>query len=153
MKAKRHAKIIELISQYEIETQEELAQKLIEAGFNVTQATISRDIRELKLSKVADHDGKQKYVALAGGDSHNADKYTRVLQDGFISRSMATNLVVIKTVSGMAMAVAVALDAMDIPGMVGCIAGDDTIFCAIHSEAETVKVMEIIDKVIAKRHP
>ena len=75
-----------------------------------------------------------------------------MLQDGFISRTMATNLVVIKTVSGMAMAVAVALDAMDIPGMMGCIAGDDTIFCAIHSEAETFKVMEIIDKVIAKKH-
>ena len=66
MKTKRHAKIIELISQYEIETQEELAQRLIEAGFNVTQATISRDIRELKLSKVAGHNGRQKYVALAG---------------------------------------------------------------------------------------
>ncbi|HIS47431.1 MAG TPA: arginine repressor [Candidatus Scybalocola faecigallinarum] len=152
MKTKRHAKIIELISQYEIETQEELAQRLIEAGFNVTQATISRDIRELKLSKVAGHNGRQKYVALAGTETPNADKYTRVLQDGFISRTMATNLVVIKTVSGMAMAVAVALDAMDIPGMMGCIAGDDTIFCAIHSEAETFKVMEIIDKVIAKKH-
>ena len=68
-----------------------------------------------------------------------------------MSRTMATDLVVIKTVSGMAMAVAVALDAMDIPGMVGCIAGDDTIFCAIHSEEETYKVMEIIDKVVASK--
>ena len=151
MKTKRHAKIIELISQYEIETQEELAQRLVEAGFNVTQATISRDIRELKLSKVAGHNGRQKYASLAGNENPNTDKYTRVLQDGFVSRTMATDLVVIKTVSGMAMAVAVALDAMDIPGMVGCIAGDDTIFCAIHSEEETYKVMEIIDKVVARK--
>ncbi len=151
MKTKRHAKIIELISQYEIETQEELAQRLVEAGFNVTQATISRDIRELKLSKVAGHNGRQKYASLAGNENPNTDKYTRVLQDGFVSRTMATDLVVIKTVSGMAMAVAVALDAMDIPGMVGCIAGDDTIFCAIHSEEETYKVMEIIDKVVASK--
>lgn len=151
MKTKRHAKIIELIGQYEIETQEELAQRLIEAGFNVTQATISRDIRELKLSKVAGHNGRQKYAALSSNDHPNTDKYTRVLQDGFVSRTMATDLVVIKTVSGMAMAVAVALDAMDIPGMVGCIAGDDTIFCAIHSEEETYKVMEIIDKVVGGR--
>lgn len=151
MKTKRQAKIIELISQYEIETQEELAQRLIEAGFNVTQATISRDIRELKLSKVAGRNGRPKYAALAGPENPNTDKYTRVLQDGFVSRAMATDLVVIKTVSGMAMAVAAALDAMDIPGMVGCIAGDDTIFCAIHSEAETYKVMEMIDKVVASR--
>ena len=151
MKTKRHAKIIELISQYEIETQEELAQRLVEAGFNVTQATISRDIRELKLSKVAGHNGRQKYASLAGNENPTTDKYTRVLQDGFVSRTMATDLVVIKTVSGMAMAVAVALDAMDIPGMVGCSAGDDTIFCAIHSEEETYKVMEIIDKVVASK--
>ncbi len=151
MKTKRHAKILELINQYEIETQEELAQRLIEAGFNVTQATISRDIRELKLSKVAGHHGRAKYAALAAAEQPNTNKYTRVLQDGFVSREMATDLIVIKTVSGMAMAVAVALDAMEIPGMVGCIAGDDTIFCAIHSEAQTYKVMEIIDKVVAGR--
>ena len=152
MKTKRHAKIIELINQYEIETQEELAQRLIEAGFNVTQATISRDIRELKLSKVAGHNGRQKYISLANPDNGITDKYTRVLQDGFVSRQMATDIVVIKTVSGMAMAVAAALDAMDIPGIVGSIAGDDTIFCAIHSEEETYKVMEIIDKVVSNKY-
>lgn len=153
MKSKRHSKIIELISKYEIETQEELAQRLIEAGFNVTQATISRDIRELKLSKVSGHNGRQKYVSLSGSDAGISDKYTRVLQDGFVSRHMATDIVVIKTVSGMAMAVAAALDAMDIPGIVGSIAGDDTIFCAVRSEDETYKVMEVIDKLVARIHP
>lgn len=149
MKSKRHAKIIELINKYEIETQEELAQRLIEAGFNVTQATISRDIRELKLSKVSGKNGRQKYAALTSKDNGITDRYTRVLQEAFVSRHMATDIVVIKTVSGMAMAVAAALDAMDIPGIVGSIAGDDTIFCAIRSEDETYEVMEIIDKVVA----
>ena len=142
MKTKRHAKIIELINQYEIETQEELAQRLIEAGFNVTQATISRDIRELKLSKVAGHNGRQKYISLANPDNGITDKYTRVLQDGFVSRQMATDIVVIKTVSGMAMAVAAALDALNWQEIAGCIAGDDTVFCAVRTADDAMLVME-----------
>lgn len=148
MKAKRHAKIIELISCYEIDTQEELARRLSEAGFEVTQATVSRDIRELKLSKVAILGGRQKYITLVNQNDGMAGKYTRVLKDGFISKSIATNLIVVKTVSGMAMAVAAALDAMDLPGVAGSIAGDDTIFIAIHSEDETYKVMDMIDKIL-----
>lgn len=148
MKSRRHTKIIELITKYEIETQEELVTRLNEAGFNVTQATVSRDIRELKLSKVAGHAGRQKYIAIETPDQKLSDKYTRVLKEGFISRGTATQLIVIKTVTGMAMAVATALDNMNIPGIVGCIAGDDTIMCAIHSEEEAGKVMEIIDKII-----
>ena len=148
MKSKRHAKIIELVNKYEIETQDELADKLNEAGFTVTQATISRDIRELKLSKVSGDNGRQKYALITGTDHRMADKYTRVLRDGYISKSVATNLVVVKTVTGMAMAVATALDNMDIPGLVGCIAGDDTIMCAMHSEEDTYKVMELIEKIV-----
>lgn len=148
MKSKRHAKIIELVNKFEIETQDELAVRLGDAGFNVTQATISRDIRELKLSKVSAHNGRQKYVVLAGHDSQISDKYSRVLKDGFVSRGIASHMIVIKTVSGMAMAVATAIDNMHIPGIVGCIAGDDTIMCAIHSEEEAYKVMELIDKII-----
>lgn len=148
MKSKRHAKIIELVNKYEIETQDDLASRLNKAGFNVTQATVSRDIRELKLSKVPVPGGRQKYVVIAGQESQVSDKYTRVLKDGFVSRGFATNLIVIKTVTGMAMAVATAIDNMNIPGIVGCIAGDDTIMCAIHSEAETHEVMELIDKII-----
>lgn len=148
MKSKRHAKIIELVNKYEIETQDELASRLGAAGFNVTQATISRDIRELKLSKVSAHNGRQKYVVLAGQGNQVSDKYSRVLKDGFVSRGFATHMIVIKTVTGMAMAVATAIDNMHIPGIVGCIAGDDTIMCAIHSEEEAYKVMELIDKII-----
>ena len=154
MKVARHEKIIELIRQYEIDTQEELAARLNEAGFKVTQATVSRDIRALKMTKVAGSNGKSRYAIL---EEHTpdmlSDKYSRVLKDAVISMNIGQNIVVVKTIPGMAMAAAAALDAMKWPEILGCIAGDDTIFCAIHSEAETVKVMEIIDKVIAKRHP
>ncbi len=108
MKKTRHRKIVEIIEKRDVETQEELAGYLKEAGFAVTQATVSRDIRELKLSKVPTGGGKQKYVILKQDDSHMGDKYIRVLRDGFISMDMAQNILVIKTVSGMAMAVAAA---------------------------------------------
>ena len=104
MKKSRHGKIIELIENYDIETQDELAEKLKEAGFQVTQATVSRDIRALKLSKVPTGNGRQKYVVLKQDDSFLGDKYIRVLKDGFVSMDMAQNILVIKTVSGMAMA-------------------------------------------------
>ena len=104
MKSKRHAKILEIINKYEVETQEELAERLNENGFAVTQATISRDIRELKLSKVAGGNGRQKYVAFAKPNSEMSDKYSRVLKEGFVSKELATHLIVIKTVTGMAMA-------------------------------------------------
>ena len=104
MKLERHSKIVELIGKYEIETQEELAEKLTQAGFNVTQATVSRD--------------------------------------------MAQNILVIKTVSGMAMAVAAALDAIKFHEVVGCIAGDDTIMCAVRSVDDTIIVMEKIKKMV-----
>ena len=148
MKIKRHSKIIELIQQRNIETQEELADLLNAEGFQVTQATVSRDIRELKLTKVADSDGLQKYIALQSGETRLVEKYIRVLTDGFLSMDMAKNILVVKTVSGMAMAVAAALDAMDWNEIVGCIAGDDTIMCAIRSEEETLLVMKKIEKIV-----
>ncbi|HBE85418.1 MAG TPA: arginine repressor, partial [Lachnoclostridium sp.] len=122
MKLERHSKIVELIGKHEIETQEELADYLNQAGFAVTQATVSRDIRELKLTKVQSESGKQRYVVLQNQGSFS-DKYIRILRDGFLSMDMAQNILVIKTVSGMAMAVAAALDALHFGEMVGCIAG------------------------------
>lgn len=149
MKVSRHAKIIELISQYEIETQEELAQHLQDAGFKVTQATVSRDIRDLKLLKVAVDAKRQKYVVPKSEEQEISKKYIRVLRDGYVSMDMAQNILVIKTVSGMAMAVAAALDAMHWNEVVGCIAGDDTIMCAVRSVEETVVVMGKIRKIVA----
>lgn len=149
MKLERHSKIIELINQYDIETQDELADLLNKCGYNVTQATVSRDIRQLKLIKQS-VDGKQKYVVLQGNLYEMNDKYIRILKDGFVSMAMAQNILVIKTVSGMAMAVAVALDAMEWNEIVGCIAGDDTIMCAIKSTDDTLIVMDKLNKLLER---
>ena len=143
MKVDRHAKIVELIGKYEIETQEELAEYLNKEGYNVTQATVSRDIRELKLSKIQTENGGQKYAVFHPQTAFN-DKYTRILHDSFVSMDMAQNILIVKTVSGMAMAVAAALDHMDCHEIVGSIAGDDTIMLVLHSEADAIKTMENI---------
>ncbi|MDF2870261.1 arginine repressor [Clostridium sp. KNHs205] len=148
MKVGRQSKIIELISKNDIETQEDLADLLTQAGYNVTQATISRDIRELKLTKVAVDDGRQKYIVLNNTETGMSEKYVRVLREGFLSMDMAQNIIVIKTVSGMAMAVAAALDALHIQGIMGCIAGDDTLMCVIKTTEETIGVMEKLNKLI-----
>lgn len=149
MKQKRQKRIVELIESFDIDTQEELTTRLKREGFSVTQATVSRDIRELKLSKVPTGTGKQKYIVLKTDDSHMNDKYIRVLRDGLLSMDMAQNILVIKTVSGMAMAVAAALDAMKFSEIVGSIAGDDTIMVAVRSVDDTVTVIGKIQKLLA----
>ncbi len=148
MKQKRHEKIVSLIEQHEIETQEELAERLKKEGFAVTQATVSRDIRELKLSKVPLGRGRQKYAILKQEDSHLEDKYIQVLKSGFVSMDMAQNILVIKTVSGMAMAVAAAVDAMHLSKVVGCIAGDDTIMVAVSSVEDTRALMDTLKELL-----
>ena len=149
MKIARHAKILELIENYDIETQEELSEYLKQEGFKVTQATVSRDIRALKLTKVALKGGRQKYAVLPEETEDMAAKYVRVLKDGFVSMDMAQNILVVKTVSGMAMAVAAALDAMQYHEIVGSIAGDDTIMCANRSVDDTLEVMMKIKKIVS----
>lgn len=143
MKASRHAKILEIIHKYDVETQEELAARLQQEGYAVTQATVSRDIRELKLTKVALSSGRQKYAVLSEPQK-DLSKYIRVFQDGFRSMDMAQNILVVKTVSGMAMAVAAAIDAMKFKEIVGSIAGDDTIMMAVRTVEDTECVMEKI---------
>ena len=150
MKLERHSKIVELIGKYEIETQEELAEYLNKEGYNVTQATVSRDIRELKLTKIQADGGRQRYVVLEGPKGTSAAKFIRVLQDGFMSMDMAQNILVIKTVSGMAMAVATALDNIGWKEIVGCIAGDDTIMCAIRTMEDAQTVMAELEKIVRR---
>ena len=148
MKVNRHVKIVELVNKYDIETQEELADRLRAEGFQLTQATVSRDIRDLKLTKVATDDGRKKYVVLKATENALRDKYIRILKDGFVSMDMAMNILVIKTVSGMAMAVAAAIDEMRWNEVVGCIAGDDTIMCAVRTIEDTAAVMDKIRKIV-----
>ena len=148
MKVDRHAKIIELINRQNIETQEELAEYLNREGFKVTQATVSRDIRDLKLTKIPTDGGRQKYAVHQTIQNERSEKYLRVLREGYISMDMAQNILVIKTVSGMAMAVAAALDSLKWHEIVGSIAGDDTIMCAVRSVEDTVRVMDKIRKIV-----
>ena len=150
MKLERHAKIIELIGKYAIETQEDLAARLNEAGFRVTQATVSRDIRELKLTKIAKPGGRLIYGVLQNVDQEMSRKYVNVLRASFQSMDLAQNILVIKTVSGMAMAAAAALDDMDFQEIVGCIAGDNTIMCAVRSADEALLLMEKIRKMLSQ---
>lgn len=148
MKSKRHAKILEIIAKNNIETQEELSDCLEREGFHVTQATVSRDIRELKLMKVATKGGRQKYIPFNENGTDMREKYFRIFRDGFVSMDMAQNILVVKTVSGMAMAVAAAVDAMKLKEIVGSIAGDDTIMMAVRTVEDTEIVMEKIRSVL-----
>lgn len=148
MKRERQEKILSLIVKNEIGTQEDLTDELRKAGFQVTQATVSRDLREMKLTKVADSAGKQRYVAFKESTDDLRKKYIRVLQDGYISMDNAQNILVIRTVSGMAMAVAAALDELDFGEIVGLIAGDDTIMCAIRTIDDVAGVMKRIHDIL-----
>ena len=147
--------MIELVNTYDIETQEELADYLRKAGFHVTQATISRDIRELKLSKVNGHAGRQKYVAVREIGNMMNDKLVRVLAEGYLESAHVPKLIAIRiairTMSGMAMAVAAALDAMSLKGFIGCVAGDDTVFCALSSDSDENAIIAQIEEAAGKR--
>jgi len=148
MKQRRQECILDLIAKKEIGTQEELLQELLNMGFDVTQATVSRDLQEMKLTKVSYGHGRKRYVALKESTQEMKKKYVRVLKDGFESMDNAQNILVIRTVSGMAMAVAAALDQMDFPEIVGSIAGDDTVMCAVRSLDDTTAVMKRLREVL-----
>lgn len=139
---------MELIRNNDIETQEELQAYLVKDGFAVTQATVSRDIRDMKLTKISTNTGKQKYVALNDNTEDLSEKYVRVLKEGYVSMDMAQNILVIKTVSGMAGAVCASIDAMNIHEIVGSIAGDDTIMCAIRTTEDTIAIMKKLRKIV-----
>ncbi|WP_443596510.1 arginine repressor [Agathobacter sp.] len=148
MKTSRQSKIIEIIQKNEVETQDELSALLEKEGFRVTQATVSRDIRELKLTKIPTASGRQKYAVITDAPENLSQKYERVLREGFLSMDMAQNILVIKTVSGMASAVCAAIDAMKMREIVGSIAGDDTIMCAIRTVDDTYAVMKKIRRIV-----
>lgn len=148
MKTNRQSKIIEIIQKNEVETQDELSALLEKDGFRVTQAKVSRDIRELKLTKIPTAGGRQKYAVITDAPENLSKKYERVLREGFLSMDMAQNILVIKTVSGMASAVCAAIDAMKMREIVGSIAGDDTIMCAIRTVDDTYAVMKKIRRIV-----
>ena len=147
MKPDRKAKILELIGKYNISNQEELRSYLLKEGYNVTQGTVSKDMRALMLTKIQGTDGRLYYKAMSA-DIDMKRKYISILRDGFLSMTPAMNILVIKTASGMAMACAAAIDDFSIPEIIGCIAGDNTIFIATSSEKECEALMQEITKIL-----
>lgn len=142
MKRIRQEKMLELISKYEIDTQDELIERLRESGFEVTQATVSRDIRELKISKMTTGKGTYRYVLPKQSISTSNMKFNSALIDALISADYACNIVVLKTHAGLANAVAVGLDSMHLENILGCVAGDDTILLVSRSEDAAHKIAE-----------
>lgn len=151
MKRDRHERILELIATKEINRQEQLAEILRSEGFKVTQATVSRDIRDLNLTKVAMPGGRQKYAASTHASGIMKDKYVNVLKTVFSSADTAGYLLVIKTVPGMAMAAAAAVDALEFEGIVGSIAGDDTIMVAMQTEGYAANTRQMLYQIAGKK--
>ena len=140
MKSKRQDRIASLITEHVIETQDELIAKLVAEGYSVTQATISRDIRELKISKMLGEGGKYHYVLPATASAAVSKDLRLTYMASVTHITCGGNIVVVKTHPGLAQAVAAGLDAMQLPEILGCVAGDDTIFVAAQ-DAETAKYL------------
>ena len=148
MKTGRHARILDIIAAHPIETQDELLTRLREEGFKATQATISRDIKDLRLVKTLGSDGKYRYVSASRSSTDIRTNFSNLFSTSVNSIDVAQNLVVIKTLSGMAQAVCAALDSADYPSVVGTIAGDDTIFIACRTADLAVSLTEELKKLI-----
>ena len=150
MKTARQRKILEIIEKNDIGTQEELVALLEREGLEITQATISRDIRELGITKVSVDGRTQRYVTVRSAESGMNNRLLGVLRTGFVSMDMAGSILVIKTSAGMAMAVAASIDALRLNQIVGSIAGDDTIFCALRSAEDGEEVMARLAEQLSK---
>ena len=147
MKNERQKRILELIEQYEIETQDDLISHLKESGFNVTQATVSRDIRELKLIKGSSVSGISKYAAVAKKD-HVIPRFNSALIDSITKVDYAGNLIIIKTFPGMANAVATCVDSLNIDDIIGCVAGDDAILVVVRNNDSAADLSDKIRQMI-----
>lgn len=148
LKTRRHAKILELISEYPIDTQEELLRLLKQDGFDVTQATVSRDIKELRLIKTLTGDGKYKYSVGKDNAKDYSSKFRSLLVDSAVSIDFACNLVILKCLTGMANAVCASMDSMHWEGVVGTLSGDDTIFVACRTETDAERLTSELKKMV-----
>lgn len=150
MKTRRHAMILEIINEYPVETQEELLNRLKDNGFNVTQATVSRDIKELRLLKSLSPDGKYRYTSIKKSSSDLQGNMQNFFNSSVIMIKSAQNMVVIKTMAGMANALCASIDSMDFDGLIGTIAGDDTIFIVCSDTERASKLVLDLKKVFVK---
>lgn len=150
MKTRRHTKILELIKEHDIDTQDELLRYLRESGFDVTQATVSRDIKELRLVKTLSRSGKYKYSTGNEGPGDMSSKFYSLFSDSVLSVEAAQNMLVIKCMTGMAQAVCASMDTMYWQGFVGTLAGEDTIFIVCKNEAIAMETQEEFRKLISR---
>ncbi|HOM01363.1 MAG TPA: arginine repressor [Acetivibrio sp.] len=148
MKYSRQAKILEIIDKEVIETQEEIADRLKKAGMEVTQATISRDIKELRLIKVMTEDGRYKYAPFTNTDNTVYNRLMTIFSESYVSSDYANNIVVVKTLPGMAQASASAIDSMNHAEIVGSIAGDDTVLIVCRTEKIAKEFVEKLSKLV-----
>ncbi len=148
MKSQRQERILELISKYEIETQEDMMSRLQEDGFRVTQATVSRDLKELKLTKTLTARGTYRYSVSSGRYHAGNAKLNNAMVDSIISVDYSLNNVVIKTYPGLAQAVASAIDALNMHSVLGSVAGDDTIIIVTRSEESSVDISRTITELM-----
>jgi transcriptional regulator of arginine metabolism len=148
MKNSRHTRILEIISDHVIETQDDLIEKLKDSGYPVTQATVSRDIKQLGLIKTATKDGGYKYTAARNESSGNENKLKNIMRETIVNAQDAQNIIVVKTFSGMANAAAAALDALAEESVIGSIAGDDTIFIVVRNNEDAAEFTNYIREII-----
>ena len=151
MKVKRHALILEIIAEKEIDTQEGLTKALAEAGVNVTQATGSRDIRELKLIKTATNHGTYKYAVGGTEENEGQDRYLRIFSEAVTSVNGAGNLVVLKTITAAAQTAAEAIDNLGWPEIIGTIAGENTVVAIVKNIEDTDDVVARLKELTGKR--
>lgn len=148
MKYNRQSKILEIIERYEIETQEEIAEKLKALGMDVTQATVSRDIKELRLIKVMTEDGRYKYAPFSKSENVTSNKLLTIFSESYVSSDFANNIIVIKTLPGMAQASASAIDSLKWPDILGTIAGDDTIMVVCRAEKYAEELVSKFNRMV-----
>lgn len=148
MRYSRQNKILDLITKYEIDTQEKLASMLEDEGFKVTQATISRDIKELQLIKVLSTTGNYKYAVSTRHDTPISERFIKIFRETILSFKSAQNLIVIKTLSGCGSAACEAIDCIDLPHLVGSVAGDNTLLLVIDKEENVEKILAIFNDML-----
>lgn len=148
MKSKRHCKIIEIINKKAIETQDELAEELRTSGFDVTQATVSRDIKSLKLIKTQDVTGRYRYSVIKNESSNIVEKLTNILKSTVEGVESVNNMVVVKTLTGSASAAAEAIDALNLGEIAGTIAGDNTIFILLRDNDKAIEIVKRIKEMV-----
>ena len=142
MKSERQARILEIISKYEVQTQEDITARLQGEGFKVTQATVSRDLRDLKLTKSRSSSGKYRYAVAKAHDRVGMVKLNKAMLESIVDVKYSLNNVVINTLPGLANAVASSVDALALDSILGCVAGDDTIIIVTSDEESSAEISE-----------